>query len=157
MRSPFAEAALKARARTFGEAALRVQSAGTDAVRGRSAELRMHRAALSLDLSLEQHTAKPLTPDLVNNADLILVMDHLNESTVLASFPGLANKVRLLGSYARSPRDGAEIPDPFLGDDSMALECAQRINIAVDELCRSFRSPEQRLAPSISFVDSAED
>ena len=147
MRSAVAEALLRARLRDRAVDATRVVSAGTHAVAGRLADPRMQRAALRAGVSLESHRATAISAALLSEADLILVMDHANEADLLARFPGVAGKVRLLGSYAPSTAQGAEIRDPYMDDDTAAETCCAHIGECVDALL-------QKLWPGISVGDA---
>lgn len=139
MRSALAEALLVARAKSVHGAAIRVRSAGTHATPGSSADPRMQKAAGALGIPLEQHRATSLSRDLVEESDIVFVMDHLNEASVLARFPGLGAKVRLLGSYSPSTHEGIEIRDPFIGDDAQASRCAVRVAACVDAFLATVR------------------
>ena len=139
MRSALAEALLVTRAQRVQGAAIRVRSAGTHATPGRTADPRMQKAAGALGISLEQHRATRLSRDLVEDSDIVFVMDHLNEASVLARFPGVGAKVRLLGTYSPSTHEGIEIRDPFVGDDAQASECAVRVAACVDAFLATVR------------------
>jgi predicted protein tyrosine phosphatase len=77
IRSPIAEALLAK------SSSLRVGSAGLHAVKGRPADPRALAAARELSVSLERHTAEPLTELLVKEFDLICVMDRPTEARIL--------------------------------------------------------------------------
>jgi len=139
MRSALAEAVLVARAKRVHGATIRVRSAGTHATPGSTADLRMQKAAAALGIPLDQHRATILSRDLVEENDIVFVMDHLNEASVLARFPSLGAKVRLLGTYSPSIREGIEIPDPFTGDDAQASQCAVRVAACVDAFLATVR------------------
>lgn len=139
MRSALAEGLLVARAKHVHGAAIRVRSAGTHATPGRAADPRMQKAAAALGIALEQHRATALSRDLVEESDIVFVMDHLNEASVLARFPSLGAKVRLLGAYSASTHEGIEICDPFTGDDAQASQCAVRVAACVDAFLATVR------------------
>ena len=141
MRSALAEGLLVARTKHVHGAAIRVRSAGTHATPGRTADPRMQKAAGALGIPLEQHRATTLSRDLVEESDIVFVMDHLNEASVLARFPSIGAKVRLLGSYSPSTREGIEIRDPFTGDDAQASQCAVRVAACVDAFLATVRGP----------------
>ena len=68
-----------------------------------------------MGIILDRHRAGRLSEELVNRADLVVVMDFLNEADVIARFPSAASKVRLLGSFLGENGRPAEIRDPYSG------------------------------------------
>lgn len=112
---------------------LRIESAGVAAIPGRPADPRAERFAQSLGLSLESHRSRPISAAMVAKADVILVMDLLNEARLLARYPAAASRVRLLGEFDPVP-GSAEIPDPYLVDESRAHECFARVARCIAQL-----------------------
>jgi protein-tyrosine phosphatase len=102
--------------------AVTVSSAGTHAIAGRPADPRAVDASRRHGTDLAGHRATPLTGDLAARADLIVVMDRLNEAIVLARHPEARRKVRLLGELG-TRRDDPAIPDPFARDADAARHC----------------------------------
>lgn len=134
MRSALAEALLAARLADMPESSIEIESAGTHALNGQSADPRMRAAALALGVSLESHRSTTLSEALVANADVIFVMDYLNEAVLRSRFPKAWPKVRLLGAYMSDNGHGAEIPDPFSSDDDATDRCAAHIDACVSRL-----------------------
>jgi protein-tyrosine phosphatase len=132
MRSPLAAAVCRLEASRRGLKVI-VDSAGLHAVAGRAADPRAARVADSLGVSLNGHTAQPVTPALVAAADLILVMDHANDAELVARFPGAWPKVRLLGVFS-GDADGGVIADPYDADPGVLAASAERIASAVRRL-----------------------
>jgi protein-tyrosine-phosphatase/predicted ATP-grasp superfamily ATP-dependent carboligase len=128
IRSPMAEALLRA------SCAVSVRSAGLDAINGRQADRRAVRIAPEFGVTLEQHMATRLTEDLVRQADIIFVMDGLNEAQLLHRFPEAAHKVQMLGAYAPSRLCGYEIPDPFTGSEQDVRECYRTLAACVADV-----------------------
>jgi protein-tyrosine-phosphatase len=110
------------------------ESAGTAAREGDPADPRGIGAARDLGLRLDGHRAGRLSEQLVERADLILVMDYLNEADVVARFPAAARKVRLLGSFLQEPGRPTEIRDPYTGSTEDVRASFQMIAQAVDSL-----------------------
>jgi protein-tyrosine-phosphatase len=134
MRSAVAEAMLKER---LGPSAdVRVMSAGTWPIVGRAADERMQAAAARFGLSLDTHRASALTRELVDAAELIVVMDGRNEADVLARFPDAAPRLALLGQIA-AHAGGAEIPDPYTQDEDAVQRCASVIDACIAALART--------------------
>jgi len=113
-RSPMAEAMLRAAVERSGLKDVTVSSAGTSAATGEPASEGGYLVGLEKGLDLSSHSARPLTKELVAEADLILGMSehHVNRAKAL----GAGDKAFLLGEYAGKPRHEAEVPDPFGGD-----------------------------------------
>lgn len=112
-RSPLAEALLTSALARAGVEGISVRSAGTAAVAGAPASEGSYLVALEHGLDLSAHQARPLTPEMVQRASLILTMGRSHRSRVEAM--GGSGKVMLLGELAgRAPAE-AEVPDPFGG------------------------------------------
>ncbi len=115
-----AEAIARAAAEDIGLVKTEFRSAGTSAVPGLPASPGALRAARRNGLELEDHRSTPLSPDLVEWADLILTMgpSHLIRALEL----GGEGKSLLLGEFASgddpSIRDPS-VPDPYGGDDQI--------------------------------------
>ena len=144
MRSAFAAALL--RQELGADAPVRIASAGMRAKEGRPADPRAVAAAEELGVSLVDHRAQRMTAALVKDADLIVVMDALNESELLATFPDARGKVVLAGELATSP-DGAtlEIADPYTGTGDDVRACFRR-------LAEHVRWLQQRITPAVSSL-----
>lgn len=109
------------------------ESAGTAAREGDPADPRGISTARTMGLRLDGHRAGRLNDELVDRADLILVMDFFNEADVVAGFPRAAGKVRLLGSFLRQGRS-SEIRDPYAGTLDDVRVSFRLIAQAVDAL-----------------------
>jgi len=110
------------------------ESAGTAARDGSPADPRGIGAARDLGLRLDGHRSGRLNEQLVERADLILVMDYLNEADVVARFPAAAGKVRLLGTFLGEPARPPEIRDPYNGSVEDVHASFRAIARAVDSL-----------------------
>lgn len=134
LRSAVAEALYRARVTTgLAPAGSQAESAGTAARDGGPADPRGMAAAREMGLRLDGHRAERLNETLVERADLILVMDYLNEADVVARFPAAAAKVRLLGSFLDGGRP-TEIRDPYTGTAEDVKASFRVIAAAVDAL-----------------------
>jgi len=99
-----------------------VLSAGTAAWPGLPATPEAVTALSEEGIDLSNHRARELTPELINEADLVLTMTGHHRQQVLRLVPAAAGKVHLLKKYAASfvgdletaESDWAyDIPDPF--------------------------------------------
>jgi protein-tyrosine-phosphatase len=147
MRSAVAEALM--RRSLAGEAAGSaahvpvVASAGLFARPGREADRRMAAVAPSLGVDLSAHRAQPVTDALIAAADLVVVMDFLNESRMLARFPASAPKLARITDFLpeadRAALGGrvAELADPYHGGMAEVERCAGLVRRATDALTAS--------------------
>lgn len=132
LRSPLA-AMLLERAVSDGRlpAGTDVRSAGLHTRPGRPADPRGVAAAAAHGVDLAPHRSTPLDAELADTADLILVMDRVNQAEVLSRHPGSAGRVVLLGAFADPP---AEIPDPYAGDLEAVRSAYRQVAGAIDRL-----------------------
>jgi len=91
-----------------------ISSAGTSAWEGAPASDGALLVALEHGLDLNTHRARVLSRELVEGADLVLVMGphHLERTQVL----GGESRSHLLTAYATRGTDDAAVADPFGGD-----------------------------------------
>lgn len=130
-RSPMAEALLRDALQASG---IEVESAGLGALVDRPAE--EHAIALMDErgLDIRAHRARQLTPQMVADADLVLVMDRDQKRAIESNEPTARGKIYRLGEW-----QDQDIPDPYraskaIFEESLALidegvgEWADRIN-----------------------------
>lgn len=137
IRSPFASALL-------ARAGFRSVSAGLNAQPGRGADARAIRIAREFGVSLADHMASPLTTAMIDDADVIFVMDGVNEARLLRRFPQACQKTLLLGSFAPQRQVADEIPDPYNEDDNALLRCYEVISGCVTQVSTSLSLAENR-------------
>jgi protein-tyrosine phosphatase len=107
-RSPFAARLLE---RELAPAGIRVLQAGFIGA-GRPAPAEAVVAARGRDLDLSDHRSRPLTSDLVDGADLVVVMDAEQRRAVCDTFGARPDRVVLLGDFDPDPIDARAIYDP---------------------------------------------
>jgi protein-tyrosine-phosphatase/predicted ATP-grasp superfamily ATP-dependent carboligase len=144
IRSPMAAALLRRALLRMGRQDMRVESAGLYAKPWRGADPRSIVLARESGVSLESHESTPISRDLVMRADLIVVMDYLNEAELLARYPQAAAKVVLLGAYRRCHWRQAEIDDPYRGTQKDIRDCYDCLETCVNELARRLQLPVRR-------------
>ncbi len=135
IRSPFAAALLRKRLASGG-AKIRIASAGLRANPAREADPRARTLAPEFGICLDNHRATPLTPAMVEENDLLLVMDYHNEAELLTHFPNARGKVWLLREYLWRHKKDLEIPDPYLGDETEVRRVCEELERCVGELAR---------------------
>ena len=124
IRSPMAAALLTKHLGVPNGHPVSVSSAGLHAKQGREADSRAVAAAKEFGVSLDAHRAMPLTGELIREADLILVMDHINEAKLVGAYPDASDRVFLLRSYVEGGRRKvAEVADPYMGTMDDVREC----------------------------------
>jgi protein-tyrosine-phosphatase len=112
-RSPLAEAIARRLLEAAGRSDVEVSSAGTSAWEGSPASDGALLVGMERGLDLSQHRSRLLTPEIVSDADLILVMSPSHLSRVREIDPGA--KAHLLAGFA-SGREARAVQDPFGGD-----------------------------------------
>lgn len=144
MRSPTAAVMLREALATRGVNGVTITSSGVYARAGKRADPRMRAAASAAGISLDEHAAQPLTGELLQAADLVLVMDDLNYVDVATRFPWALSKTRLLGGISATGRYvGCEIPDPYTGGTADVETAVRTISGCIEVLASAIaaRSP----------------
>ncbi len=90
-----------------------VVSAGTAAATGFPATMYALEAAKIWDVDLSHHMSQPLTPTLIDGADLILVMTVSHRSEVLRMRPGAKDKTYLFKNFPDPSTNGERVEDPI--------------------------------------------
>lgn len=131
-RSPMAAAVARSALARRGWTNVAVESAGLGALPGTPAADNAVRAAAEAGLDLGGHQARPLTPELVGWADLVLGMgpSHL---AGIAELGGGA-KAALVTDFVEGPGKGEPIADPFGGDAGTYRRTLRQIARAVEGL-----------------------
>lgn len=119
-----------------------VESAGIAAVDGEKAS---RNAVLVLkkyySINMD-HSARRLTKDMLDKADLVLTMSGSHKNIILNSFPHMSNKVFTLKQYVYddlSESRNIDINDPFMGDEAVYKNCSFEIKSALDRLVAKLR------------------
>lgn len=113
-RSPLARVMTERLLRERGWSHVRVDSAGTSAATGAPAASQAVVVAGEEEMDLTTHQSKELTPELLDWADLILVMTPAQFEAV--AMHGGAEKVALVTDFIDGAGVGEPIQDPFGGD-----------------------------------------
>jgi protein-tyrosine phosphatase len=136
-RSPMAEAIARkiiADKLGVGEDALAdkgisVVSAGSFAQPGTRAAAPAIEAIRQLGGDLTRHRSRPLTVELIHQADVVFTMSRNHAHQALSLVPSAADKVQLL-----DPR--GDIEDPIGGDQALYLSLAKELNTLIDQRLR---------------------
>jgi protein-tyrosine-phosphatase len=112
-RSPMAEGLIRSRIEAEGlEGRVSVSSAGTWTDSGVPATQNAVAALAERGLDISSHRSREVSEDMMQGADLILVMTGSHLQALTAEFPGQSDRVRLLSSLAGGAWD---IADPVGG------------------------------------------
>ncbi len=104
-----------------------VCSAGLAAGNGLAASAAAVEVLAERNIDLTPHRSRALTGEMIDNADLIVVMTASHAREIQARFPGARDRVRLLKSF--DPAGGRDIQDP-LGSDPVTY---RQIRDEIDE------------------------
>lgn len=136
-RSPFAAVLATERLRHEGGVGIRCTSAGirtTQAARSPSAACDV---AATYGVSLVHHRPQPLTRELMEAHDLIVVMEASHLLELRVSYPSAANRVVLLSLFDQAAIFGYDrfnIADPFARPRAAFESCYSRIDRALSNM-----------------------
>ncbi len=80
-----------------------------------------------LKVDLKDHQSKPLTIEMIKEADLVLTMTRVHKIFVLEAVPEAVSKVYTLKEYAEEGASGADVADPYGGDIETYRNCRDEI------------------------------
>lgn len=129
-RSPVAEAML--RARLPGK---EFSSAGLGARVNEGVEPTARRLAEEVALEVSRHKARQLTPEMLQAADLILVMTDGQRRAVAEMAPAALGKTMRLGCWLNEGK-GKDIPDPY----QKSQEVFEHVHQLMDDATRAWVS-----------------
>lgn len=136
-RSPMAEVLFRHR---IGDGAgWNTASAGVYAGLGSPASDNAIEAVRELQLDLTGHQSQPLTAELVNTSDIIVVMTAEHRFHILQDFPEVGNRVCLLKSFGTS-KIAADITDPYGGSLNVYRNIRDEIDRALSDLILFIRT-----------------
>lgn len=120
-----------------GKKDIRLTSAGTAAPEGANAPWEVGEMMKGEGIDISAHRAASLTADLIEEADLTLVMEERHRQAVLEMNPGALGKVFLLREFSPdSAGDSSDIPDPIGASLSIYQEVLREIKSCLQELLR---------------------
>ena len=125
-RSPLAAALAAAALMAAGCNEWAVDSAGLAASSCSTVSIGSRDAAAELGLNLSSHAAKPLTPALLADATLVLVMTKSHKETILRDRPQLLEKVFTLTEFVGEDGD---VSDPFGGSQELYRQMALQLRL----------------------------
>jgi len=111
----------------------RVSSAGFHQESGRPSPLHLQQAARSLGFDLSALRSSTVSPRMVEEADLIILMDGRNLLDFSQQFPRDLEKVLLLGMFLSPP---SEIRDPYDANLQQTINILQQIERGIQEFAK---------------------
>ncbi|MDA1001310.1 MAG: low molecular weight protein arginine phosphatase [bacterium] len=112
-RSPMAERMLKKFLSREGRKDVEVRSAGTHAMTGNPSPVEAIQVANQAGIDLTPHQAQPLTDEIVDWADRIVVMSPDHADYIEVNFPHGIEKIDEMAIYRPGGRPGDTIKDPY--------------------------------------------
>lgn len=106
---------------------IEVSSAGITAFPGDPASEGAVAVMAEKGIDLTGHTARHLTPDILEKAGLILTMTRSHEAYIANKIPEIAERVHTLAVYAYDDSSALDIRDPFGSNIEEYKECAAQI------------------------------
>lgn len=125
-RSPMAESVLKFKASRTG-LDLHVESAGIGALQGKPAHKHTVNILQRYGLDISEHVGKQINSELMNWADLVLVMEDEHRSHLIKRYPSSSGKVFIMGKWINR-----EIEDPYKKDVDAFEKCFKEVHYASD-------------------------
>lgn len=99
---------------------LKVISAGAFASAGAPASAEAVEALGQMNVDISSHRSRPLTPELIHQADVIFCMTQAHRQFIIDIFPGAADKTMLLDPQG-------DVEDPIGSSPAVYQRCAERI------------------------------
>jgi len=136
-RSFLAERILKKILRVHKIHFVKVSSAGLMDMQGAPADFKAARLLHDKGMDGTRHRSRPLTQELVEWADVILVMEEIHREEIVARYPETRDKVHLLGAFSgRGSNGDKNIKDPHGLTDYHYRICFAEIYLALDGLIK---------------------
>ena len=132
-RSPMAEALLKSALR--GQDGITVESAGLGALVGYPADDYALELMQEMGEEVSAHRARQIHPDMVREADLVLVMEARQKRAIDDADPTARGKVHRLGEW-----QDRDIDDPYRQDKAAFAEALEEIQEGVASWVEKIRA-----------------
>ncbi len=113
---------------------LEVSSAGLDALEGSDATYEVKQLLVEEGVGAFTHRARRLTFEMVDSADLILVMTANHARILKKEYPQAQNKIKLLKEYSGLTDSEYDIIDPYGGNLQVYRNSLQEIKSSIWKL-----------------------
>ncbi|MDD5120281.1 MAG: L-threonylcarbamoyladenylate synthase [Candidatus Omnitrophica bacterium] len=135
-RSVMAEMYLKKLLTKMKREDVEVSSAGMMALEGAGASFETRQVLAQEGIDAGMHRAQRVTKELVDRADIILVMEKIHEERVLELAPRVKNRLFLLKEFAKINDNSLNIADPVGGSYEFYKEIFSTIKDAVERISK---------------------
>ncbi len=142
-RSPFAACVLGNESRAL-QVQLDICSAGLETTPGKEAYPMAKQVCRQYGIDLDQHRTVSVTAELVEKADVVLVMEPAHTRDLLHRFPHARSKTFLLGRFSAVPV--MEIEDPYGGNAQEFTRCYG----IIEDACKGFLRHVRQMSPATS-------
>ncbi len=132
-RSPMAEAIFKTKMPAGWASHVEVSSAGTAAWENQPASCLAVDVLEGDGIDCSAHRARLLTREMVEEADIVVVMENRHRERIGLLAPETDTPVVVLGELGEG-RDSPDIDDPIGGDRAMYERTRDELNVLVDRL-----------------------
>ena len=133
-RSPLAELYFNDFCRRAGMTDIKSSSAGVCAFNGGTISRESAFILRENGICSDGFRSRAITPGMVNDADLIVVMGASHKAALLDAFPEAAPKTRLLMEFAGS---AADVPDPYGGSAEYYRSVFEQMKNPLEKLAGS--------------------
>ena len=127
-----------------GKADFEVLTAGTGTIKGMPATIEAIQVMSEQNIDVSAHRSSSLSDELINQADLILVMEQAHKENILNRVFGAQTKVHLLTEFGRIKEEDRlvdpDIPDPI----GKSLDFYRKVfNIIQEGILRTVKKLEE--------------
>jgi protein-tyrosine phosphatase len=142
-RSPMAEGLLRHMLPERWKPKIHIHSAGTHGLDDQPAASFAIQAAAEMGVDISGHRARSLDPEMVSQADLILVMEPVHREIIARAVrPEERNRLRLLADF-ETPRQSDTIDDPYNQSLKVYRACLNRIRDCLEGVLPYLTSDRQ--------------
>ena len=135
-RSVMAEAYLKKILSKENRTDIEISSAGMMALEGMGASLETRQVLAEEDIDVGAHRSRRITKELVDCADIILVMEKIHEERILQMAPEVKNRLFLLKEFAKINDSNLNITDPIGGSLELYREIFFTIKESIERISK---------------------
>jgi tRNA threonylcarbamoyl adenosine modification protein (Sua5/YciO/YrdC/YwlC family) len=133
-RSVMAQGLLRKKLADTGRTDVEVLSAGIMMADGLGASRETQELLSAEGIDVSEHRSHRITKDMLNKADLILVMEGAQEHRILQMHPAVKNRLFLLKEFARVEGNDLNIPDPMGRDMRFYVQTMGIIKEAIEKV-----------------------
>lgn len=133
-RSPMAEFLFKEKLKESGLENINISSSGFLNQKGARVPREVNELMNEVGINISEHRSSPLTPEIINESDLIVVMEKGQQKKLADRFPEDAFRIFLLSQFDKQNPEERDIPDPIGQLLSFYRKCFDDIKALVEGL-----------------------